>query len=103
MNHQVRAAREPKYARMINQSRVAMAAANLTPVAEGRQQRSYIRPVSSPPPPSVLDAVRAALARGASPVDAKILDEFVAHLDPGYFAEHAPDDLAAHVRMAAVL
>ncbi len=55
------------------------------------------------PPPSVLDAVRAALARGGSPVDPKILDEFVTHLDPGYFAEAAPEDVAGHVRMAATL
>ncbi len=55
------------------------------------------------PPPSVLDAVRAALARGGAPVDPRLLDEFVAHLDPGYFAEEAPEDVAAHVRMAAEL
>src|SRR6266540_1947240 len=104
MTHQVRAAREPKYARMINQSRVAMAGAKLhRPRRAVNQRKRYIRPVASLPPPSVLDAVRAALARDGTPVDPRVLDEFVGHLDPGYFAEEAPEDVATHVRMAAEL
>jgi glutamate-ammonia-ligase adenylyltransferase len=59
--------------------------------------------VPNPPPPSVLEAVRAALAGAGSAVALGVLDEFVAHLDPGYFAESAPEDVAGHVRMAAEL
>ena len=55
------------------------------------------------PPPSVLEAVRAALGGAGSAVALGVLDEFVAHLDPGYFAESAPEDVAGHVRMAAEL
>ena len=55
------------------------------------------------PPPAVLDAVRAALAGDGAPADARALDEFVAQLDPGYFAQEAPADIALHVRMATQL
>jgi hypothetical protein len=37
------------------------------------------------------------------PGDLKVLDEFVTHLDPGYFAQETPEDVASHVRMAAEL
>jgi glutamate-ammonia-ligase adenylyltransferase len=51
----------------------------------------------------VIDAVRAALGRDSPGVDPKALDEFVACLDPAYFAQEAPEDVAAHVAMAAQL
>jgi [glutamine synthetase] adenylyltransferase / [glutamine synthetase]-adenylyl-L-tyrosine phosphorylase len=51
----------------------------------------------------VIDAVRAALASTSPSVDPKALDEFVACLDPEYFALEAPEDVAAHVVMAAQL
>ena len=55
------------------------------------------------PPPAAIDAVRKALARGGPPPDPAVLDEFVAGLDPAYFAQESPEDVAAHVRMAAEL
>lgn len=36
-------------------------------------------------------------------MDPAVLDDFVASLDPLYFAQEAPEDVAAHVRMAADL
>ena len=51
----------------------------------------------------MIDAVRAALARASPTVDPKALDEFVACLDPAYFTQEAPEDVASHVAMAAEL
>src|SRR5260221_13739172 len=65
--------------------------------------RAYIRAVASAPPPAVIDAVRAALARASPDVDPKVLDEFVVCLDPAYFTQEAPEDVASHVAMAAQL
>jgi glutamate-ammonia-ligase adenylyltransferase len=55
------------------------------------------------PPPEAVEAIRAALASDPVPWDPKLLDAFVAGLDPLYFAREAPADVAAHVRMAAAL
>ena len=54
-------------------------------------------------PTVVLDEVQAALQRSGPPVDSKVLDEFVTRLDPAYFAQVTPEDVATHVRMAAEL
>ncbi len=51
----------------------------------------------------MIDAVRAALARASPDVDPKALDEFVVCLDPAYFTQEAPEDVASHVAMAAQL
>ena len=55
------------------------------------------------PPAALVDAVRAALARDGSTVDPKLLEAFVAGLDPDYFEREAPADVAVHVGMAAEL
>lgn len=51
----------------------------------------------------MIDAVRAALARVSPGLDPRALDEFVACLDPAYFTQEAPEDVASHVVMAAQL
>jgi glutamate-ammonia-ligase adenylyltransferase len=53
--------------------------------------------------PVELDEVRAVLARSGPPVDPSVVDEFFSRLDPAYFAEVTPSEVAAHVRMAAAL
>ena len=55
------------------------------------------------PSPTVLDEVQAAIDRTGPPVDPGVLHEFVTRLDTTYFDQVLPEDVAAHVRMAAEL